>query len=904
MDWNRGILSGCLWVLLSFGHVLADQPSQGEVLHVRRIVGLWQEGEQELARKEMRHFFQRHPASPLKSQLNLLIADEEYHQGHYREALRYYNQIPPAALDADAEARCLDCYYRCGDHEEIVRRLSPRISTSDIDQRSIYQYAQALAHLGRHEEAIAQFERLYNTSLESPAKMALVKSYVVLDQPEQAVDLLLAMAEDSDDQSDELLLQAALLQSQYDADAAAKTIGRIQGTGIESGAFCQALILFQAGDFRQLWDRRDHFLSSVDEGQKMQINLYLGRAALALGLWSEAEQLITPLAAGDKQDKIVLASLVACAQGRKQLEKAEAHLSRFETSFPDDPLLGRLVLAQAESYHQLSQPVAALNSVERVLELSKDPKEREKAALLRVVILCDQAHWRECHHRVEDFLAEYAASDQRVPLHKLLIKATIGQLEDTQLTADERELIQQRLVGEITALIGASADLTEDERISCLLQLASVQYARKNYVQARFYAKQLIEQHPKDQRLAQAHLLMAYCHYQENEWQPFIEHAETALALQPDSADGDKVRLNLFGVYLQLARAAGETSEGESGNIARAADHLYTVIQRGKTEVKPDNLRWLIGFYYANAVSGIDECAIQPLAPCKKRELAERALYLLTKLPSPAEFKDRWMSSQLLAIVGRGEDRRRELETILAYAWPNAPQLKRELVRARFALASVLESDGDTRGALKLYETFAPAERAQDPRIYDMAQLRLARLKYSQLSAPNDSQVQSVLQQLRDLQNRRTLAHEPIHLEAAYERAHIAAMMQSPDSPATLLVANLKQAKREITAEEDIVSRDYHTSRRADSAKNAIYQAYLSLFDARIAQLEAEIATAKRDFVEQRAKAAAARTLYTKLLTGEFAISKYLVSQAESNLDQMNANRTVNRIDSGHGETS
>jgi TolA-binding protein len=895
------------FALLAFPFTLAaaEMPTQSEALYMRRIVELWKEGEQDIARKEMRQYFQKYPTSALRFKLMRLVADEEYRQGHYKEALAYYRQLPTSELDASTEERCLDSYSRCGEYEQLVSRLQSKLppqtkkALSNEEARRIYQYAEALAHLKRHPEAISHLERLYSTPLSMQAKLIAARSYALTDQPKQAAELYLALAEQPSDKKDDLLLQAALLQAQYDATAAAQTLERMENKAHSTGAFCQTLILFQAGEFGELWNRRETLSAAVAPEQRTQLNLYLGRSALALGLWQEAEGLIAPLSHGGVQDKVVLASLITCAQGRKQLDKASGLVNRFEAEFPTDPLLGRLLLAQAEGYRSHSQPVASLKAIERILQVSKDPHEREQAALLRVVVLSDQQHWMECHRCAEDFLASYAKSQQQLPLQKLLVRSTAGELENPQLASEERALLQERLVAELTQLMAASGGLSQEERAGSLLQLASVHYARKDLSKAKFYAQQMIEQFPVDHRVSQAYLLVAYSHYQDSDWQPFITHAEKALLLQPEGSDQDKVRLNLFGVYLQLARALGEKSEGESGNIARAADHLYAVIQRGVAEVKSDNLRWLVGFYYSNACGGMEDCDMQLVASSKKRQLAERALELQQKLPIEDSFKDRLMTSQLLGLLGRDEERKRALQAILSRPWSDVPQLPRELARVRMSLAVLMEQTGDQQGALKIYEAMAMTDRTQEPRLHDMALLRAARTKYA-LMRPEEGQignpqVQVLLQQLKDLQVRRVIAHEPVHLEAAYERAHIAAKAESSADFTTALLSNLKQAKRQILAQDDIASRDYHASREADPAKDTIFQAYLMLFDARIAQLEGELAAVRRDTSEQKAKLSAARTLYTTLLQGNFAVSKYLVSQAQSNLEQINGNPIVNQ---------
>jgi hypothetical protein len=143
------------------------------------------------------------------------------------------------------------------------------------------------------------------------------------------------------------------------------------------------------------------------------------------------------------------------------------------------------------------------------------------------------------------------------------------------------------------------------------------------------------------------------------------------------------------------------------------------------------------------------------------------------------------------------------------------------------------------------------------------------------------------LDTLSELQTKRILSQEPLHLEAAIERAQLLAQLTPKEKREEELVRLLKQAKREIAADDDLQSRDYHASRAKDPDKDRLYLGYMMLIDGWIAQLESQIAASEGRSMEALNKKDAAKALYRGLAEGKFAVSKYVVDHAQSHLQEM-----------------
>ena len=209
--------------------------------------------------------------------------------------------------------------------------------------------------------------------------------------------------------------------------------------------------------------------------------------------------------------------------------------------------------------------------------------------------------------------------------------------------------------------------------------------------------------------------------------------------------------------------------------------------------------------------------------------------------------------------------------------------------RSHLSLGLSLEADGDTQGAITAYRKALATPRREAPSVHDGAQLRLARLLLSTHLYPNAHfsdclGIQEAEELLKDLQTHKRFDQEPLHLEAAYDYAAASASLASPEQSAETRLRILRDAKKEFTRADDIASKDYQAQRLRHPEMEGLYQSYLQLFDARIAQLQAELAKERGDATQYKILRQAAQTLYSALLQGQIAVSKYVMDQAQLGL--------------------
>src|SRR5262249_16660286 len=150
---------------------------------------------------------------------------------------------------------------------------------------------------------------------------------------------------------------------------------------------------------------------------------------------------------------------------------------------------------------------------------------------------------------------------------------------------------------------------------------------------------------------------------------------------------------------------------------------------------------------------------------------------------------------------------------------------------------------GKTDEALKTYKTLTTTLKSSDPFVVNASKLQWARLAFATLPQSKhtieDQDMMAILKALKDLQIRKSLAQEPIHLEAETDYATIRAPLEPEDKRDEQLRFQLLRIKEDYTSREDLWSKDYYASRQKLPEKDFIYHAYMMLIDAHTAHVEA-----------------------------------------------------------------
>jgi tetratricopeptide (TPR) repeat protein len=437
-----------------------------------------------------------------------------------------------------------------------------------------------------------------------------------------------------------------------------------------------------------------------------------------------------------------------------------------------------------------------------------------------------------------------------------------------------------------------AAELSFEGCFSHRLHVYKALYELEDYSKVQGYldaALNSYQDHPDAHLL---HLLYAMCaHQQDPMSQTFIDHAEKTLALDPKQTEANKLRLNLFVAYKKNGDRLGE-----------AANHLYQAIQNDSTSVKQENQLWLANFLYDQVKTPYAELVTEPLSNQLQISVAEKSADVFsaaldiehtTDLPIEKAVSLEAEFFKLANLYG-WLDMLQEQEKLLKQLteWQeNYPSLQWSLrTRTQFSLARLLYEEQLVNQAQRLFQVLL-SQKGTDPFITKAAKLFNARLAFELMPDEEknirNSKIVNILQNLKDLQIRKTLAHEPLHLEAALDYAAIRASLEPKGAQSKQQYTLLLKAKESFTCQDDLCSKEYQASRLRYPDKERIYQAYLMLFDAHILKHEAEMAALNGHQDEAALKKSAAIEMYNTILKEKFSVSKYLHDQAVLNLNEL-----------------
>jgi hypothetical protein len=353
--------------------------------------------------------------------------------------------------------------------------------------------------------------------------------------------------------------------------------------------------------------------------------------------------------------------------------------------------------------------------------------------------------------------------------------------------------------------------------------------------------------------------------------------AEESLALHADLMSEASIHIALFNAYLAKKNRDNE----------RAAEHLYQASRL--IAIEQDNLRWLADFYYAKS-SGASQGS---------RMFAERAIDSLNQFLSNAKTAIHALDENTLAHetpivrmaelygqLGEVPEQMRLLESLKrqykehpAWAW-------KEENRVDLMLGSIYAQSGDSGKAIDLFDKILaknPTVRSFESASASLQSVRLRSAEWQKNNLPFDHpDTLKILSQLKTLVLQKTLANEPIHLDAALEYIDWQTRLESAEKRTSKRLALLTKMKSDFESSDDLLSEDYQKSRQALPEKDCILTAYLGLIDAQILVCQSQLAQedTERSQYRQNAKKALEEIQ-------ERPITAFLSLKAHEQLEQM-----------------
>lgn len=843
-------LAFCLWALALSADPTNLELDPEEALALRRIADFWEEGEYQIAKSQMEDFLSEFSKNPYSDTLRMALGDLSLREKSYQTALNYYAEITDPALADKILSNRMQCLYHLQWHATLADECEAylRRESETTDEKSHLEATYFLA-IALYEQCISPekdekvvkslaerakpyFESLSNSELSDEVAGAFAHLRCILKDFEGASNIYLDLAKKNDN-SENLLFQAALVQSKYDKKTALQTfeeITKLAGSFAREAAYNQLILSFDLCQYEQIVSNKEIILQSVPEERKSLAHLFIGRSYLMLNQYQEASQELSAFldlnTAHDSIRTALLHLLEAAyrASDLTILDEAIGRLKKFDSLDVELPkaLFSRAHLLKKEQ--KLEEAKAELRSL-----LVQFPTfaDRPLASFEITHLEFGAKQWAACREAAQIFLQEY-------PSHELSMYAWRYLASSSIELANQAKEFKQQCLHDLENLLREGEFLSVCERLDFQFYLAKTLFELGDADKSSSLLTSILgTEEPFGQR-ANAELLFAFSSRENQEH--FCRWAEAALSHQADLIPIADQHLALFNSYLQRSEEY----------LTQAAHHLYEAFQ-SKADIQLPNLLWLADYSYKQYEKNPSEAKIAfdvvhfLVEKTNPYSICHETLYLEPLILKAAKLYQHF--GKLAESITLLEALYTQYKLAPELSWACENELK-------LYLAESILRNGERSAAEELFDEIASSTVYKD-RFVAEAALQSARIKQTS----EDRDLTNILSTLKNLILQKNLENEPIHLEAALDYIELQTQLEAPEQRATKRLNLLAKTKADFEMQEDLLSKDYHAGRSSLEKQNQIYLSYMNYLDAQILLAKAELDSSSEEQKELQAKA-------------------------------------------------
>ncbi|MES2122002.1 MAG: hypothetical protein V4492_04400, partial [Chlamydiota bacterium] len=370
--------------------------------------------------------------------------------------------------------------------------------------------------------------------------------------------------------------------------------------------------------------------------------------------------------------------------------------------------------------------------------------------------------------------------------------------------------------------------------------LAKTQFDNFQFEAAIGTLSEYVRDFPKDATVADAHMMLAFCYKngEANENQ-YALNIEKALHLNASLPNAEDLHLSLFNTYLSLAAKAVDEEKAEM--MQKAAEHLYVSFNRSTSIA---NKRWLANYYYIQykkGVGGSIEMAANVLE--KFLDLDEKGFHFAIDADSMELEAEAIRLCEIYEITKRGKERIQLLET-LAQQQRNHPELPWKYQRmSLFELAKAHAHLKNNEKSMRILNELIDSSPHAASYFGTAAEMQRAKLLFNML--PIDEKIEDsiavrqICDSLKDVQIKRKLHSEPLHLEAALSYIDIKTELAPADKKVDRALHLLEQMKQNFTSSEDPLVIQYLSASTQFPEKKQLLSEYMTYVDLEMLRLHA-----------------------------------------------------------------
>ncbi|MCX6989892.1 MAG: tetratricopeptide repeat protein [Chlamydiae bacterium] len=861
--------------ILVSSSLYAASPSSQEAFCLKRISEYWREGDVDIAKSQIIHFLEKYPESEATDSLHKMLGDLYLQEKNYEVALQQYMEIQEDEIQSKNIYNKAICLFETKRYTEVIEHTTRALAQPEPHKEYEtleFFLAESLLKKGLEQTdpeakksylvaALPHYKHLIDSKHAKHALVPAAEISHILGHNSDACYYYGKILEKNPQERENLLFLIAELQEEEKPKDAIKTysqVYKLRGKKAPEAAYNQLKILFKEERYKDLLLYQEEAMRHISETKLPIVNYWIGKSLFHLEDYPQATSFLMKTLSEGKlslsDHKLLLKSLITCASKTKDADLLSGLIRNWEQTNPDDQELADVYLIQ---YQMLANSNKAGASIPLQKILEKFPSHKDKEAILFNLAHLQycQKQWSLADSTFYELLKEYPESKYAAASWRFRINSKV---EDLKSGAPETTRIKNE---ELADLI---SQVLQAKKILSPQEMAEYQYTYcKLLIQLNRQEESLeelfeyIENNPKSENLGEAYFLIAGAYSTlEEDNSLFITYAEKALATNLELKQKLTLHMNLFNTYLTLAEEALESEKEYL--VSKAADHLFDAYDNG-SRIKRDNLLWLSSFYYEKA-------KLEGTTKNKDASSSAKATILIEDLlgihnyPPSNKLSEQHLSQEgemlkLADLLGwqNKENEKIDVLEVLVYQQKNEPNLPWKYQRkALLDLARAYKIAGKTDDAIETYNYLISASEYAHSYIGNLALLERAKLKLSIINKEQDPSWQDVLNDLKDLELKKNLRSEPIHLEASLHYIECKTAHLPEDKKAQKTLQLLELMKETFSCSQDTKVKEYLSASSLFPEKAEIHANYMKLLDALIYLAKGEIAEKNKNAAEAK----------------------------------------------------
>ena len=843
-------LSSIAFLTLSYLNADPDNPIFRESIELRQIADYWKEQEYTLAKERIYQFLEIYPTTVFKEQLYAMLADLFVKEKNYLAAIDFYQKIPFEKKSQTSFFHYVYSLYQLGLWEEVIVQASYVMKHASTTKEQLdttrFAFAEALMQTAlnikdsSHKkevllEAESEYKRLLSTRYACDSLYSLAHINVLLENPIQAANLYLILAEKDSENKEQYLFQAGYLQMKIDPDKAIENLEKVCSLKKEKGfqaAHLLLQILFQKKEYSKFLVMREK-LSDLVISDPL-ISYYTGKSLYQTNNPDQAifflMQFLETPNIDTSYEKSAIITLISCAKITKNWSLLEENLEYLTHSFPQDIQTLDLILMYIQLCKQDKNWGKMTLYSQKLLELSPDHPQKETLIYEQALCPIHEQNLSQAIQNILEFLKNFPNSIYTKQAWRHLLNCCMQDLKQSPL--DLYPAKQAVFITYATTSLEKEELFSDEEKQKMHWLLIQFLFEQKQYQKSFDTCEKYVERYGNS---SDTYLFTALCqeHLSIDPLQ-IAENFEKALT-DPQSAYGRICNRKLYNLYLS---AAQEIPSSEA-LFLKAANYLFANIDE---PVELNNLDWLAHFYYQQFEIAEKE---------KKYFYAKRAKISFEKLLDYRALSvESWLELEVLKLCALYDYLEEKAKKVSLLSLLVQKQKESSLIdwkwqrRVLFELAISYQEQKRYEEAIKVYDNLIDSSKHVSSYYGSAALLEKARLQFSLLSSQErqegSTDIIAICDALKEVQIRKKLLSEPLHLEAALEYIEVKTCVSS--SPLERKLELLLQIRDDFSLAEDLSVQHYLSTQDLFPDKMHLYQDYLSFIDLEIISIKAQLA--------------------------------------------------------------